>query len=302
MNDLTVKQLNQLAAHAAEIRKRGKRMAEDVVEIGRRLTECKDLAGHGGWLPWLEREFGWKERTAQNFMRVYEMSESANFADLSIPVSSLYLLAAPSTPEPARAEVLERAEAGEQLSHQGVKKIVRKHTPQRMTESQRESERRAMRTGAEALFDHPSPEPPRGPTDWQKRIPFVAPEQLLTRNPSKPAPTPATAPPQAAPEPAPAPKPTPSALAQADMFKPAPPNATLAPQSQQSPDDQERWRKQFDAFCPVAKDDLIKSWDHFFPGWANFEMPPDFLRRAESVARNWPEIAARMKGQADAAT
>ena len=60
----------------------------------------------------MEREFGWKERTAQNFMSVYEMaqSKSANFADLSLPVSSLYMLAAPSTPEEARAEVIQRAE------------------------------------------------------------------------------------------------------------------------------------------------------------------------------------------------
>ena len=81
----------------------------DVIEIGRRLAECKEHVGHGGWLPWLEREFGWKERTAQNFMQVHALaSKSAKFADLNVDVSALYLIAAPSTPEEVRTEVIER--------------------------------------------------------------------------------------------------------------------------------------------------------------------------------------------------
>jgi Protein of unknown function (DUF3102) len=36
----------------------------NVIEIGRRLTEAKALAGHGGWLPSLEREFGWTVKTS----------------------------------------------------------------------------------------------------------------------------------------------------------------------------------------------------------------------------------------------
>jgi hypothetical protein len=52
------------------------------------------------WLPWLDREFGWDERTALNFMRVHQLvGKNEKFSDLSLPVSGLYLLAAPSTPE-----------------------------------------------------------------------------------------------------------------------------------------------------------------------------------------------------------
>jgi hypothetical protein len=32
------------------------------LHIGKRLTDAKVRCGHGNWLPWLEREFGWKER------------------------------------------------------------------------------------------------------------------------------------------------------------------------------------------------------------------------------------------------
>jgi hypothetical protein len=121
-----------LDEHVAQIRKLGKRIVEDVIEIGRRLTECKkilgQILGHGNWLPWLDQKFGWSEATARNFMRVYELtqSKSANFADLKLPVSALYLLAAPNAPEQARQEIVERAEAGENLTVSEVEKTIKR--------------------------------------------------------------------------------------------------------------------------------------------------------------------------------
>jgi N6-adenosine-specific RNA methylase IME4 len=114
-----------LAEHAAVIRALGKRVVGDVIEIGRRLVECKRIAGHGGWGPWLQREFGWEETTALRFMRVFELQlKSGNLQDLDVPVSGLYLLAAPSTPDEARTEVIERAENGEHFTHAQVKEII----------------------------------------------------------------------------------------------------------------------------------------------------------------------------------
>ena len=73
----------------------------DVIEIGRRLIECKRVAGRGNWLAWLEPEFEWKERTAEALMNVHEAfgSNPQHVADLVLPTRGLYLLAAPSTPE-----------------------------------------------------------------------------------------------------------------------------------------------------------------------------------------------------------
>jgi DUF3102 family protein len=76
-----------LAKHAAAIRRLGKRVVADVIEIGRRLTEAKPIAGHGNWLAWLEREFKWTEMTATRFINVYEMSKSNNLLDLELPIS-----------------------------------------------------------------------------------------------------------------------------------------------------------------------------------------------------------------------
>ena len=42
------------------------------VEIGRRLTEAKSLVPHGGWADWLENKVEFKQRTANNFMKIYE--------------------------------------------------------------------------------------------------------------------------------------------------------------------------------------------------------------------------------------
>jgi hypothetical protein len=108
-----------LTHHVEEILRLGKRAIEDVVEIGRRLVACQDIVDHGDWLSWLDREFSWSEATARNYMRLYELAQakSVNFADLNLPVSALYLIAAPNTPAETCDELLDRAAAGERMSH-----------------------------------------------------------------------------------------------------------------------------------------------------------------------------------------
>lgn len=113
-----------LAEHAAMIRTLGKRVISDIIEIGRRLTEAKKVAGHGGWLPWLKTEFGWSDDTALRFMQVHEMSKSRNLQDLNLPLSGLYLLAKPSTPELARQAAIDRAERGEAVTVKAVQRII----------------------------------------------------------------------------------------------------------------------------------------------------------------------------------
>jgi Protein of unknown function (DUF3102) len=115
-----------LARHATEIRRLGKQVVSDVIEIGRLLVESKKLAGHGNWLSWLEKEFGWTDKTAENFMNVARFSAGKieTVSNLNLPMRGLYLLAAPSTPETATQEVISRAEAGEPVTLNTVKEIV----------------------------------------------------------------------------------------------------------------------------------------------------------------------------------
>jgi hypothetical protein len=117
-----------LAKHAAEIRQLGKRSVANVIEIGRLLTICHGIIGHGDWYGWLDRELGLSPQAALNFMRVFELaqSKSTNFVDLNLPVSALFLLAAPGTPTKIRDEVIARAERGEIIKFAEAKRAIGK--------------------------------------------------------------------------------------------------------------------------------------------------------------------------------
>jgi len=111
-----------------EIRDRMRRAAQDIVEIGERLADVRDRLDDGAFSTWLQAEFAWSRRTAYNCIAVYEqLGKRANFAQTSIAASALYLLAAATTPDEARDEVLARAAAGEPITHQDTKATVEKH-------------------------------------------------------------------------------------------------------------------------------------------------------------------------------
>ena len=121
-----------LAEHAAAIKTLGKRVVGDVIEIGRRLSECRALLKEeGGWRAWLKAEFVWDRKTASNFIHLFELSKSEGERVLpsNLPLRSLYLLAAPSTPESARDAVLALAANGEQLTHAQVAQVIAEAKP-----------------------------------------------------------------------------------------------------------------------------------------------------------------------------
>ena len=95
--------LTFLTERAERIRVLGKRVTGDVIEIGRLLADCRERCGHGHWGAWLESEFGWSADTAERFIRLNKLADQIpQIAEYDIPVSGLYQLAAPSTPESAR--------------------------------------------------------------------------------------------------------------------------------------------------------------------------------------------------------
>jgi hypothetical protein len=117
-----------LAEHAAMIRRLGKRVLTDIIEIGRRLTKAKEIViGQGNnWEAWLKAEFGWTKQTSLNFERVYELSQSKNFLpDATIAPSALYLLVRPSTPKEVRDQLLDRAKEGENISVNDANKALK---------------------------------------------------------------------------------------------------------------------------------------------------------------------------------
>ncbi len=150
-----------------EIKTLMRKTAQDIIEIGQKLIEVKGRLPHGSFGDWLESEFEWKERAAQNFMRVAERFKTANFADMNIAPSALYLLAAPSTPEPVRQEVIQRAQSGERITHKTAKTIINEHKEQPSNPDSEppptppEPKPYAPQHSTAATFEQSAPEPPR---------------------------------------------------------------------------------------------------------------------------------------------
>ena len=61
-----------LDERANRIRKLQADVQRGIIEIGQELIAAKAAVGHGNWSAWLEKEFSWTQRTANNFMRVAE--------------------------------------------------------------------------------------------------------------------------------------------------------------------------------------------------------------------------------------
>ena len=121
---LETKVADKVRTSADRIRDRIKKTVEDIIEVGNDLLAVKEALPHGQFLPWIKAEFGWSERTAQNFMSVAEQFKSAKIADLPIQPSAAYLLAAPSVPDEAREKAVEKAEAGEEITFAAAREIV----------------------------------------------------------------------------------------------------------------------------------------------------------------------------------
>jgi hypothetical protein len=114
-----------LAKKIAAIRELVQRTRENIVEIGRHLSELRDQ-NRGGWLVSLEAEFGWSDQTAYNFIHVFERSRDPKFQtclELDLPLRVLYQLAAPRA-NAAREKIAERIEAGEKVTTETVIKAV----------------------------------------------------------------------------------------------------------------------------------------------------------------------------------
>ena len=70
MNEMKV--IRTVDVVAAEIRALTASMLSNVIEIGRRMCEAKEMLPHGEFGKWIEEETGYSSSTASNFMRLYQ--------------------------------------------------------------------------------------------------------------------------------------------------------------------------------------------------------------------------------------
>jgi len=100
-----------------------------IIEIGGYLTELKKIVGHGNWLPTLQREWGWSDRQAQRYMNAFatfgpNTSHAPDLTHINLSDKTIFLLAAPSTPEDIRINILKRVEGGEKIRYTDVKDLI----------------------------------------------------------------------------------------------------------------------------------------------------------------------------------
>lgn len=97
----SIKQIRKLHG---EIFEAARTSLPKAIRIGELLTGIKDKMEHGQWLPWIQKNLLFSERTAQNYIRCFDEKDrlkNAMASDLPLSVSgALALLSEPKT-EPA---------------------------------------------------------------------------------------------------------------------------------------------------------------------------------------------------------
>lgn len=103
-----------------------------MIEAGRKCGEVRDVLQHnkaGGFRAWIDKE-GLGRQTVYSLISMHEaFGNCPNFGQLDIAKTAAYLLSAPSTPETARVEAIERAQVGETITHATAQQIVAEHKP-----------------------------------------------------------------------------------------------------------------------------------------------------------------------------
>jgi hypothetical protein len=110
-----------------EIKERVRRTREDIIAIGGALIEVRARIGHGRFGIWLETEFAWTRRTAEDFMNIAEIFKSEIISLLDLTPTAMRSLAAPSVPESARHEALDRAANGQHIGTRESREIIDRH-------------------------------------------------------------------------------------------------------------------------------------------------------------------------------
>lgn len=106
------------------------------IEIGKRLKEAKAIVGHGEWIPWLQDNFEYSERTAQNLMQLND--EYADSPQLETLADLQYskAIALLALPEDERAEFVENNEVRDMTNKEltaRIKELTEKTAEQENT-------------------------------------------------------------------------------------------------------------------------------------------------------------------------
>lgn len=105
-----------------------KRMAQDIIELSQIAHEYHQEFGYQDYITWVKEDLKLGTTYGANLLNVFENFGSTTQCVVeNIQTSALRLLSAPSTPNSAREEALELAEAGETITNKQAKEITEAH-------------------------------------------------------------------------------------------------------------------------------------------------------------------------------
>ena len=105
-----------------------------IISIGAKLRSVKAHLDHGQFGSWLSGEFGWSERTAQNYMRLAEVFGTKSETVAGLPPTLIYTLAAKSTPNEIREKVIADLEVGREIDCKAVMAKIKQSRPSTLLE------------------------------------------------------------------------------------------------------------------------------------------------------------------------
>ena len=95
-----------------------------IIAAGEQLKAIKDKLPHGRFTPWLIAEFGMSDRTARLYMNAAEWAAGKTEIVSVLQPTTVYALAAPSTPDTVKVGLLERLENSEAITDTEVKQLI----------------------------------------------------------------------------------------------------------------------------------------------------------------------------------
>ncbi|MDX8477020.1 hypothetical protein RFN28_00855 [Mesorhizobium sp. VK24D] len=111
-------------AIANRIRANVRATEKNLLANGRELLAIKEDLGRGLFGPWVEAEFRWTARTAQNYIAVAERVADNYHYLTYLPSPTIYRLAAKTTPDALRLDVINAAKNNTPKSKDEVERLI----------------------------------------------------------------------------------------------------------------------------------------------------------------------------------
>jgi len=107
MSALIETPLAELLRLHGEIAEAARTSLDKAIRCGEILAGQKASVAHGKWLPWVKENLPFTDRTARNYIRVFEHRDAIKSESLSDLTAAYAMLAAPKAQEPAPTRLAE---------------------------------------------------------------------------------------------------------------------------------------------------------------------------------------------------